>query len=150
MLWGAYQYHQSNGSVNNDAESWGSEAITLAGTAGMMSSGSNEMFYIVPNEQGYIANNYVFNGKGVHTQGLGEKYVLCVEAYRTGSANPNFRYATNEPTGVASYKIQGSVNVTSTTPTVYRLEVDFTKNYRIEFNAVKNCGNFVINNIWVE
>ncbi len=149
MLWGAYEYHKSDGSYNTAQESWGSSAITLAGSTGFM-GGENEMFYIVPNVQGYIANNYVYDGKGAHTQGLSGALVLCVEAYRTGSTNPNFRYATNTSTNVSSYKIQGSVNVTSTTPTVYRLEVDFTQDYRIEFNAVKSCGNFVINNVWVE
>ena len=149
LLWGYFATIDENGVASSEANAtnaWGAQNIVLkGGESGFMSSTENEVFKIIPNNQGYIANNYTFEGHAPLTAGLTGKYILCVEAYRQGTTNtPSIELKNSYETTV-----YGNIYVSATTATIYRAELEFAKDRRIICTAAKG-SNLIITNIWLE
>ena len=149
LLWGYFATIDSKGAASSEANAnnaWGAQNIVLAGgESGLMSTTKNEVFKIIPNSQGYIANNYTFEGYAPLTAGLNGNYNLCVEAYRRGTTNkPTVEFKNDTET--TTYK---KISVSATTPTIYRAEVTFAKDRRIICTAAEG-SDLVITNIWLE
>lgn len=149
LLWGYFATIDSDGVASSEKDAtnaWGAQNIVLQGsTGGLMGGGENEVFKIIPNNQGYIANNYTFEGRAPLTAGLTGKYMLCVEAYRQGTTNtPSI-----ELKNIYETTTYGNIYVSATTPTIYRAEVEFAQNRRIVCTAATK-SNLIITNIWLE